>query len=103
MAESMIEETIQQIEARLNAASNLSPETRGELSELVAKLRAEAAQLPSGTRATAPIKPAVNTDPGSMQDSVEKLQQSVEEFEGSHPKLVQLANHLANTLAGLGI
>ena len=98
----MIEETIQQIEARLNAASNLTPETRAELASLVAKLRAEAARIPAGA-GDENAKTAAGAEGESMDDTVEQLRRSVEEFEGSHPKLVQLANHLANTLAGLGI
>ena len=98
----MIEDTIQQIEARLNAASNLAPETRAELASLVAKLRAEAARVPAGA-ADENTKAATGAEAESMDDTVEQLRRSVEEFEGSHPKLVQLANHLANTLAGLGI
>ena len=98
----MIEETIQQIEARLNAASNLAPETRAELTSLVAKLRAEAARIPAGA-GEENAKTAPGAESESMDDTVEQLRRSVEEFEGSHPKLVQLANHLANTLAGLGI
>ena len=99
----MIEETIRQIEARLEAASNLSPETRAELSALVAKLRAETARLPSASRDNENRSAVSSPDAESMQDSVEQLRRSVEEFEGSHPRLVQVANHLANTLAGLGI
>jgi phage shock protein A len=98
----MIEETIQQIEARLNAASNLTPETRAELASLVAKLRAEAARVPAGA-SDENTKAATGAEAESMDDTVEQLRRSVEEFEGSHPKLVQLANHLASTLAGLGI
>jgi uncharacterized membrane protein YccC len=97
----MIEETIQQIEARLNAAPNLAPETRAELASLVAKLRAEAARIP--TDADESVMTTSGAEAESMDETVEQLRRSVEEFEGSHPKLVQLANHLANTLAGLGI
>ncbi len=99
----MIEETIRQIEERMQSATNLSPETRAELLRLLAKLRAEAERLPPpAERAANPeLTPAVESD--SMQDSADQLRRSVEEFEESHPRLVQLANHVANTLAGLGI
>jgi hypothetical protein len=98
----MIEETIRQIEARLNASTNLAPETRAELVALLAKLRAEASQLPARERP----EPEAGDQPAaaeSMQEHVDKLRSSVEEFKVSHPKVVQLVNHLANTLAGLGI
>ena len=95
----MIEETIRQIEARLQTATNLSPETRVELSGLLAKLRAEAAHLPPPEERAAPAE--VQAEP--IRDSGDQLRRSVEEFEESHPQLVQLANHVANTLSGLGI
>lgn len=95
----MIEETIRQIEARLDASTNLAPETRQELLTLLAKLRAEAAELPPSER-PAPEQPA---QAESAEEHAEQLRGAVEEFEESHPKLVQLVNHLANTLAGLGI
>jgi uncharacterized membrane protein YccC len=97
----MIEETIRQIEERLRASENLAPETRTELLSLVSKLRAEASQLPRGK--TLPEPDGEAGEIKSIQDDVEHLRSSVEEFEDSHPKLVQLVNHLANTLAGLGI
>ena len=98
----MIEETIQQIEARLKAATDLPPATRAELASLVAKLRAEAARLPANA-GDENTRTAADADAESMEDTVEQLRRSVGEFEESHPRLVQLANHLANTLAGLGI
>ena len=100
----MIEETIRQIEARLHASTTLTPEMRVELLALIARLRAEAKLLP--VRETTPL-PADPLDEASevktLQDDVERLRSSVLEFEESHPRLTQLANHLASTLAGLGI
>src|SRR5947208_15618059 len=99
----MIEETIRQIEERLRASENIAPETRAELMDLLAKLRAEAAHLPLVPERATPIDVGAEADAESMQASVDQLRRSVEEFEGSHPRLVQLANHVANTLSGLGI
>ena len=98
----MIEETIRQIEARLNDSTKLAPETRAELLGLLGKLRAEAAQLPAREKVPGdPLAEAVEVK--TLQDDVTRLRHSVEEFEDSHPKVVQLVNHIANTLAGLGI
>jgi hypothetical protein len=97
----MIHETIRQIETRL-AQSGLPAATRAELLALIEKLKAEAAHLPAGDQPAAdPLDEAGEVR--TLQDDVGRLQRSVEEFEGSHPKLVQAVNHLANTLAGLGI
>jgi len=99
----MIEETIRQIETRLQSATNLAPETRAELAGLLAKLRAEAARLPPPEERAVPLEAASKGEVESMQDSGDQLRRSVQEFEESHPRLVQLANHVANTLSGLGI
>ncbi len=95
------------MEARLGASTTLAPESRAELLALLAKLRAEARDLPASTRLPAPPPPA---DPlgevsevKTLQDDVNHLRSSVEEFEDSHPRATQIVNHLANTLAGLGI
>ena len=103
----MIEDTIRQMEARLGASTNLPPETRAELISLLAKLREEAKALPE--RPSLPSPPP-STDPLDeatevkvLQEDVNHLRGSVEEFEDSHPKVTQLVNHIANTLAGLGI
>lgn len=97
----MIEQTIQQIEARLKAAGNLTPETRAELMALVAKLREEAVHLPAPS---VPVAASGEADEvRTLQEDVTHLRRSVEEFEDSHPRLVQAVNHLASTLSGLGI
>ena len=96
----MIEETIRQIEARLHASETLAPATRQELLALLTQLRAEAAHLPPLERLDRPGEAA---EVQTVQDDVERLRHSVQDFEDSHPKVIQLVNHLANTLAGLGI
>ena len=96
----MIEDTIRQIEARLHASETLAPATRLELLALLTQLRAEAAHLPPSESFDLPGE-AVEVK--TMQEDVERLRHSVQDFEDSHPKVIQLVNHLANTLAGLGI
>ena len=96
----MIEDTIRQIEARLHASETLAPATRLELLALLTQLRAELPALSPGERLDLPGEVQ---DVKTMQDDVERLRHSVQDFEDSHPKVIQLVNHLANTLSGLGI
>lgn len=97
----MIHETIRQIETRLHE-SGLPPATRAELLALVAQLKAEAQHLPASE--STPDDPLGEAgEVRTLQEDVNYLRRSVEDFEGSHPRLVQAVNHLANTLAGLGI
>jgi len=98
----MIEETIRQIEERLRSSENIAPETRTELLTLLSRLRAETKTLPE-TQPAEPAREGTADSPESVQDNVEQLRRSVEEFEGSHPQVVQMVNHLATTLSGLGI
>lgn len=110
----MIDETIQRIEARLRNAEHLPEQTRTDLLTLVATLRAEVAQLPSGKADAAEkiarytdrsMAEAVSTSPDAeqFQGTIGDLAASVREFEGTHPRLVQIVNNIANTLSGLGI
>ena len=110
----MIEDTIQRIEARLRGSDNLPEATRAELLTLLGTLKSELATLPaskaeeaeaivrqadlSTERAIAPKR-----DAESMQGTLDQLAGSVHEFEDTHPKLVEIVNNMANTLAGLGI
>lgn len=97
----MIHKTIRQIETRLQESS-LPPAARAELLALVAQLKAEAQHLPpSENTPNDPLDEAGEVR--TLQEDVNHLRRSVEEFEGSHPRLVQAVNHLANTLSGLGI
>ena len=99
----MIEDTIRQIEARLHASETLAPATRLELLALLTQLRAEAAHLPALPPGERFDLPGEAVEVKTMQDDVERLRHSVQDFEDSHPKVIQLVNHLANTLSGLGI
>ncbi len=97
----MIQDTIEQIETRLKQA-NLSEETRADLLALVIRLKAEAVHLPPFQ--STPQDPLGEAgEVRTLEEDVNHLRRSVEEFEGSHPRLVQMVNHLANTLSGLGI
>jgi hypothetical protein len=111
----MIDDTIARIEARLRTSEPMLDSTRAELMQLLASLREEIRQLPaaaapqaerivraaetSAEAATAYAEGGVPYPAKPTSDLVE----SVREFEGSHPQLVQVVNNLANTLAGLGI
>jgi len=110
----MIDETIQRIEARLRSAEAMPESTREELLHLLATLKSEVARLPPGKaeqarnialaadRSTEQALDA-DRDPEAYRGTLDNFSGSVREFEESHPKLVQIVNNIANTLAGLGI
>jgi hypothetical protein len=109
----MIEDTLKTIEARLK--SNAIPDDkRRELEQLLGKLKSEVATL-SKTHAEQAESIAGFTslstheatreqqNSQSLKHSLNGLTSSVEEFETSHPKLVQVVNSISNLLSGLGI
>jgi chromosome segregation ATPase len=91
----MIEQIIRDIEAKIRAEA-VSDAGKGELQQLLAKLKAEVATLQK-TCETAREKQR------SLKTSVEELRSSVEGFEQSHPKLVQTVNSISSTLSNLGV
>jgi hypothetical protein len=110
----MIDDTIQRIEARLRSSDAMPDTMRGELLALLATLKSEVAQLPAASaRQAESIARAADIsteqavaperDEESYRGALDDLAGSVREFEDSHPRLVQVVNNLANTLAGLGI
>lgn len=110
----MIKDTIAKIEQRLAQAGSLTPEQRADLLKLLATLKSEV----DGLSATDPDKAqsiagftAVSAheatreqkNPALMDLSLQGLERSVEGFEASHPRLVQVVNSICTTLANLGI
>lgn len=110
----MIADTIAKIEARLQSGEAVPAEKRRELLELLATLKAEVAAL-SETHAEQAESIAGFTEvstreatretqnPHALKLALGGLASSVEEFETSHPKLVQIVNAISHTLSNLGI
>jgi hypothetical protein len=110
----MIEDTIGKIEARIQGADAVKEERRQELLQLLATLKSEVAELSKthGEQAEsiagfADISTHEATraeqNPELLKLSLEGLGSSVQEFEESHPRLVQIVNGISNTLSNLGI
>jgi len=110
----MIEDTIGKIESRLQAADSISDEKRGELLTLLTKLKSEVADLSRthGEQAesiagfaelSAHEATRSEQNPQLLKLSLEGLNSSVQGFEDSHPRLVQIVGAVTNTLSNLGI
>ena len=110
----MIQDRIEKIEATLKNAQNLSVETRQELLHLLAELKAEVASLTATHRedadsiarfADASVHEAVRSErkPEQAESALKGLSASVEGFEASHPRLVEIVDRLAITLSNMGI
>jgi hypothetical protein len=110
----MIDETIKQIEARIQTTESLGPERRRELLELLGKLKAEAGELAKTHNEQAQsivgftqvsTYEAMRNEPNPqlLTLSTEGLRKSVTDFEQSHPKLAQVVNTISTTLSNSGI
>src|SRR5438105_4573704 len=110
----MIPEHIEQIEAKVEAAKNISDETRKELLGLLSALKSEIGPLAKthdedaesiARFADASAHEATRTEkkPELIDAAVKGLSSSVEGFETSHPTLVQIVNRIAVVLSNMGI
>ena len=110
----MIQDRIDKIESTLQSAPNLPAETKQELLALLAELKAEVAPL-SATHSEDAASIARFTDasfheatrherkPEQTAAALSGLSASVEGFEASHPRLVQIVDRIALTLSNMGI
>ena len=93
----MIEETIARLEERLRGTT-LTPEQRAEIQRLLGELRAElAVARQSGVKMPPPARIEEHESP------LDRLNQSVTEFETTHPQLVAIVNRISAVLANMGI
>lgn len=110
----MIDDTIDKLEEQVRSASTLQSEARSELLDLLANLKKEIAAL-SATHAdqarsiagfaAVSAHEATRAEPDAelLALSLKGLSRSVSEFEGSHPRVVQLVNSICSALSNLGI
>ncbi|HOC57499.1 MAG TPA: DUF4404 family protein [Verrucomicrobiota bacterium] len=110
----MIKDTIGKIEARIQGAETIKDERRQELLDLLGTLKAEVTELSKThgeqaqsiagfTEVSAHEATRAKQNRELLQLSLDGLGSSVREFEGSHPRLVQIVNAISNTLSNLGI
>lgn len=110
----MIEKTISEIEAKIGGTDSVDAGQKQELLKLLGTLKTEVAALSKthGEQAdsiagfaqlSAHEATRVDQNPQLRELSNQGLLSSVEGFEQSHPKLVQIVNRISKTLSDLGI
>ena len=110
----MIKETISSIEAKIQTADAISGDKKRELLQLLATLQSEVATLSKThdeqaqsiagfTEMSAHEATRSKQNPELLELSLKGLSSSVEGFENSHPRLVQIVNSISHTLSNLGI
>lgn len=110
----MLEDTLAKLEQRLSATETIQGQQREELLGLVATLRTELGQLAPAHREQAQSiggfaalsaheATRQHRNPALVRLSLEGLKSSVDGFEKSHPRLVQVVDRICTTLANLGV
>ncbi len=110
----MIQETIEEIEAKLLQEPKLSDEHRTELLALLATLKQEmrelskthadeAASIAGFTELSTHIATRTGKNRRLLALSLEGLTTSVAGLEKTHPRLVEIVNSICTTLSNLGI
>lgn len=110
----MIEDTIGKIESRIQGAEAIKEERRRELLQLLGTLKSEVAELSKthGEQAQSIVGFAeisaheatrAEQNPQLLELSLKGLRSSVDEVEGSHPRLVRIVNTISQMLSNLGI
>ena len=109
----MIRETLEQIQARIESG-NLKEEQKQDLLRLLGQLKSEmtevcqenpdqAQSIAGFTGLSAHEATRDEKNPQLLQLSLDGLRSSVEGFEKSHPRLVEVVNSISVTLSNLGI
>jgi hypothetical protein len=110
----MIENTIGEIEAKINGSTSISEERKRELLQMLGTLKSEvgalaktddeqASSIANFAHTSAHEATREKQNPETLELSLQGLRSSVDGFEKSHPKLVQIVNNISNTLSNLGI
>jgi hypothetical protein len=109
----MTDPKLAQLEAEIQQAG-ITPEKKAELARLIGALRAELSQLPEAhadqaksIAGFAQVSAHEATRPKRrrelLETALEGLEKSVEEFEATHPRLVQVVGSLSAALSNVGL
>jgi hypothetical protein len=110
----MIDDTIGKIETKIQGTGSIKEENKAELLNLLdtlrseiselAKTHAEQAQSIKGfTELSAHEATRSDRNPQLLKLSIDGLTASVDGFEATHPRLVQIVNSICTALSNLGI
>ena len=110
----MNDDTFNEIEAKIRGAASISDDRKRELLDQLDKLKAEvsvlsqtndeqARSIAGFAQLSAYEATRAEQNPELREISVHGLRSSVDGFEQSHPKLVQIVNSISNTLSNWGI
>lgn len=94
----MILQSIIHLEERLRNTKSLPQERKAELQRQLSELHAAADGIPRHDDNDLPIAPAIDPD-GPVEPIVNQLLAAIDSLPASNPRLTELANRFATTLA----
>jgi hypothetical protein len=102
---------IEAIEKKIEATSHIDAKIKKDLLDLMHSLKAELKDVHPETAHEIADKTNISTGKvlasdnkkNELQEDIDGLQETVGEFEASHPKLVQVVNRLCMMLSDIGI
>ena len=102
---------IETIEKKIETTSQIDTKTKGDLLELMRSLKSELKEVHPETAHNIADKTNISAEKvlssdnkkNELQKDIDGLQETVGEFEASHPKLVQVVNRLCMMLSDIGI
>jgi prefoldin subunit 5 len=109
----MTDDRIQKIKSAVESADHISPDKKGELLDVLTKLKpaiaevaqtheAEAEKISQFVEASAHEVATKTERPESVEKVLRKLKQTVEKFEASHPQLTAFVTEYSAALSNLG-
>jgi prefoldin subunit 5 len=109
----MTDDRIRKIKSAVESADHISPEKKAELLDVLAKLKPAIAEVAQTHEAEAEkITQFVETSaqevarkkerPESVERVLDKLKQTVEKFEASHPQMTAFVTEYSAALSNLG-
>src|SRR5215831_7832737 len=110
----MTDERIRKIKSAVESADHISPEKKAELLDVLAKLKPAIAKVAQTheedaqsisrlVEDSAHEVASKNERPESVKRVLQKLKQTVEKFEASHPELTAFVTEYSAVLSGMGI
>ena len=110
----MNDEQIEKTKSAIAAADHIPPDKKAELLELLGKLKpaiekvaqtheGEAERISRFVETSAHEVASKKERPESVERGLQKLKQTVEKFEASHPQLTAFVTEYSAVLSGMGI
>ncbi|MCM8530490.1 MAG: DUF4404 family protein [Lentisphaeraceae bacterium] len=101
----MVEDKLNKIEEKISQSENMTDENKAQVLELLKELKGEISSESSATEDTGIEKNISEIDSeneGFIKSAFNDINETINDFEESHPKLVQIVNSICTQLSNSG-